>query len=73
MNKRGLKWISCPLFGEKVAKYVLIVNDFLDGGGQASMGGDKGPMGGSPPQYLKTLVHNGHAACCYKYIIAVVD
>ena len=22
---------------------------FLDGGGQASMGGDKGPMGGGPP------------------------
>ena len=23
--------------------------DFLDGGGQASMGGDEGPMGGGPP------------------------
>ena len=30
MNKRGLQWLSCPLFGKKLAKYVLIVNDFID-------------------------------------------
>ena len=27
VKKRGLKWLSCTLFGEKLAKYVLIVND----------------------------------------------
>ena len=29
-KKRGLKWLSCTLFGEKLAKYVLIVNDYID-------------------------------------------
>ena len=28
-KKRGLKWQSCTLFGEKLAKYVLIVNDYI--------------------------------------------
>ena len=30
VNKRGIKWLSCPLFGEKLAKCVLIVNNFID-------------------------------------------
>ena len=30
MNKRGLKQLSYPLFGEKWAKYVIIMNDFID-------------------------------------------
>ena len=30
VKKRGLKWLSCTLFGEKLAKYVLIVNDVID-------------------------------------------
>ena len=29
-KKRGLKWLSCTLFGEKLAKYALIVNDHID-------------------------------------------
>ena len=78
VKKRGLKWLFCTLFGEKLLKYVLIVNDFiyfyleareacqnflnglmggtedfLDEGGQASMGGPPGVRcrvgEGSPP------------------------
>ena len=30
VKKRGLKWLSCTLFGEKLAKYVLIVKNFID-------------------------------------------
>ena len=29
-KKRGLKWLSCTSFGEKLAKYVLIVNYYID-------------------------------------------
>ena len=30
MNKRGLKWPSCPIFGKKFAKFVQIVNNTID-------------------------------------------
>ena len=29
-NKRGVKWLSRPVLGQKFAKYVLILNDIMD-------------------------------------------
>ena len=88
VNKRGLKCIFYPLFGQKLAEFVLFLKTiiysqlnahearrkilkmggdqwldggglriFLMGGGQASMGGDKGLIGGVPPSppHLVTL------------------